>query len=126
MVSPLYLALVVLTLISTGLVRAYDAELGLRLRVDPLLFQQKPELLDAFIAASPNLARAFMATNILGQAVMLAWFLTCLGAFRTLHGLSRLRSGIAGTIIVALFWPFIIVVLFLSVGIFGSAAPPLH
>lgn len=126
MVSPLYLAMVVLTLIATGFVRAYDAELGLRLRVEPILFVQEPVLLEDFISASPTLARGFMATNILAHAVVLAWFVACLGAFRALHGVSRLRSGIAGALIAALLYPFTVVIAFLSLGIFGSLAPPLH
>jgi hypothetical protein len=126
MVSPQYLAMVVLSLIGTGFVRAYDVELGLRLRIEPFLFSQEPELLDAFISASPTLAGGYVAINTLAWAVFLAWFLACLGAFRALHGVSRLRSGIAGITIIALFWPFIALISFLSLGMFGSLAPPLH
>lgn len=126
MVSPLYLVGVVLGLIATGFVRAHDAELGLRLRIEPMLFLQEPELLDAFAAAAPMLARGFQATNALALAVILAWFVACLGAYRALHGVSRGRSAVAGTLIALLLWPFTVLIAFLSLGIFGSLAPPLH
>jgi hypothetical protein len=126
MVSPLYLALVVLSLIGSGFLRAYDPALGLQLRADPMLFVHQPETFARFQADAPALAMAMTVVNYLTSAILIGWFVICLGAFRTVHGVARWHSAIAGFLIALLWWPFAGVILFLSVGIFGSLAPPLQ
>ena len=125
MVSPLYLALVVLSLMAQGLVRAHDPELGLTLRANPMHFMQHPDVFAAFQAEAPALALANSIVNFAGSLVLIGWFILCLGAFRALHGVSRRRSAIAGFLVIVLWWPFSAVILFLSIGMFGRFAPPL-
>lgn len=125
MVSPLYLALVVLSLLGQGLLRAYDHELAVSLRINPLHFIEHPDTLARFEAEAPNLALATAITNYTSSVLLIGWFILCLGAFRTLHGVSRARSAAAGFLIMALWWPYAVLILFLSFGMFGRLAPPL-
>ncbi|GAB4376004.1 MAG: hypothetical protein Kow00114_39460 [Kiloniellaceae bacterium] len=125
MVSPLYLALVVLSLIAQGLVRAYDPALGVLVRSNPFHFLQYPEALAAFQREAPALAHAMTAVNSLGNLATLAWFLVCLGAFRHIHGVTRRRSAVAAALIVIAWWPYAAAIFFLAIGMFGPVAPPL-
>jgi hypothetical protein len=126
MVSPLYVVAILLTLISLGFVRGYDPDLAPRLRIDPNFFANNPEALADFTTNHTWLALGFMVTNLLSSLVFFGWFIICLGAYRALHGVTRLRSGVAAALIVAAFWPFTYLLGFLSFGMFGSLAPPLH
>lgn len=126
MVCPLYLALSVMDLVAIGFVRAYDPELGLQVRANPLFLISHPEILARFQSEAPALSTAMAITNNSAVIVLMLWFVICLGAFRSLHGVSRLRSCIAGTLIILLWWPFTLLILFLLVGIFGSMGPPLR
>ena len=125
MVSPLYLVLVVLSLIAQGLVRAYDPELGLLVRGNPFHFLQHPEALAAFETEAPALANAMTAVNAVSNFATLVWFITCLGAFRSIHAVTRRRSGVAAALIVIAWWPYAAAILFLAIGMFGRMAPPL-
>lgn len=124
-VCPLYLALVVLSLIAQGLVRAYDPDLGLLLRSNPLYFLQEPEALARFQREAPPLATAMTAVNTLSNVLMIAWFIVCLGAFRHIHGVTRRRSAFACALIFIAWWPYAAILFFLAIGIFGPVAPPL-
>lgn len=125
MVSPLYLAGVVLILIAQGFVRAYDHDLAVSLRANPLYFMANPEVLARFQAEAPALALGSSIANSMSSVLLIAWFILCLGAFRKLHDVSRLRSGAAGFLIMVLWWPYGAVILFLALGMFGRLAPPL-
>ncbi len=125
MVSPLYLALVVLSLIGQGLLRAYDPELGLEARRNPLYFVENPEAFTAFQDQEPLLAGAVTAVNTVGNLATLVWFIVCLGAFRAIHDVSRRRSALAGFLIILAWWPYAFIILFLAIGMFGRMAPPL-
>lgn len=125
MVSPLYLALVVLTLVSQGLLRAYDPELGLALRRNPLYFAENPEVFTTFQDQEPLLAGAVTVVNTAGNFATLVWFIVCLGAFRAIHDVTRRRSALAGVLIVIAWWPYAFAILFLAIGMFGRMAPPL-
>jgi hypothetical protein len=125
MVSPLYLALVVLSLIGQGLLRVYDHDLAVNLRANPLYFLEHPESLARFETEAPAIALATTIVNYTSSILLMAWFILCLGAFRMLHGVSRLRSGFAGSLISLLWWPYGAVILFLALGMFGRLAPPL-
>ena len=124
-VSPLYLALVVMSLIAQGLVRAYDPELGLLVRSNPLYFLQEPEALARFEREALPLATAMLAVNWLSNLVMIVWFIICLGAFRHIHGVTRGRSALACVLIFIAWWPYAMILFFLIIGIFGPVAPPL-
>lgn len=124
-VCPLYLVLVVLSLIAQGFVRAYDPELGLALRSNPLHFLQEPEALARFQREAPPLATGMVVANWLSSLVMVTWFIVCLGAFRVLHQVSRLRSALACVLIFIAWWPYAAILFFLAIGIFGPVAPPL-
>jgi len=125
MVSPLYLALVVLSLIAQGLVRAYDPELGVLVRSNPYYFVLNPEALAAFQSEAPALAHAMTVVNSVGNLATLAWFILCLGAFRSIHGVTRRRSAIAAVLIIVAWWPYAAALFFLAIGMFGPVAPPL-
>lgn len=125
MISPLYLALVVLSLIGQGLLRAYDPGLGLEVRRNPLYFIENPETFTAFQDQAPLLAGAVTALNTVQNLATLVWFVTCLGAFRAVHEVTRRRSAVAGLLIVVAWWPYAFAILFLAIGMFGLMAPPL-
>ncbi len=124
-VCPLYLLLVVLSLIAQGLIRAYDPELGLLVRSNPLYFLQEPEALARFQREAPPLATAMVTLNWLSNIAMIAWFIVCLGAFRHIHSVTRGRSALACVAIFIAWWPYAVILFFLAIGIFGPVAPPL-
>ncbi len=124
-VCPLYLTLVVLSLIAQGLIRAYDPEMGILVRTNPLYFIQEPEALERFQREAGPLAVAMMTVNFLSNIAMTAWFIICLGAFRSIHGVTRRRSAAACVVIFIAWWPYAAVLFFLAIGIFGPVAPPL-
>ncbi len=126
MISPLYLVLVVLSLVGSGFVRAYDPDLGLRLKTDPLLFLSEPETLATFQAEAPELAMAMTVTNYASSLAAFVWPIICLGAFRAQHGVTRLRSAVACALSAILWWPYAGLLIFLLIGTFGSIAPPLQ
>lgn len=72
------------------------------------------------------LAFGYTASTMLASIIFLGWFVVCLGAFRAVHGVSRLRSAVAAAIAVLAFWPYSAFLTLLLLGMFGVQGPPLH
>ena len=125
-VSPLYLALVILETATLGVLRAYDPVIGAAARLNPGHLFADAERMRAFAAGAPGLAFAYSLLNSATVIVIFGWFTTCWGAIRHLHGVARWRSALAGitTLVAAatLFSGLQYVVL----GMFGTHAPPLR
>lgn len=123
-VSPAYLALIVLNLMSRGIIRAYDGALADQMRANPSILAE-PGLMDSFSAQAPHLAWPYAAVQLLIWATMLVWPLICWGAFRHAHEISRLRSGLAYVAVIAMWMPYAFLLWALAFGIYGTVAPPI-
>jgi hypothetical protein len=125
-VSPLYLALVILETATLGVLRAYDPALGAAARLNPGQLVADAERMRMFVATAPGLAVAYELLSYSAVAVFLGWFVACWGALRQLHAVVRWRSvaaGIATLAAGAVFFPGLNYVL---LGMFGTYVPPLH
>lgn len=123
LISPLYLMLALLLVVSLGIVQAYDPALAAELRLDPLLFSAHPERAQAFESSAPGLGLAYRLVPVANLIVITAWCVACWGAFRLIHALPRWRSSIAGMLSAGL-----VVVIFnglsiLMAGVFGRSIP---
>lgn len=121
--APLYLLGTVARLVFVGLVTSYDPDVGLGLRLDPSYFDDHPEQLSAFASARPTLAYTYTAVGAALIIIILLWAFACQGAFRAVHGISRLRSGIAFVAMLAALVLFYFVLDFTMRGIFGGPSP---
>ncbi|HJQ55993.1 MAG TPA: YIP1 family protein [Vineibacter sp.] len=124
LVCPAYLAAVVLDLIGRGIVRSHDEQLAARLVNEPGLLLGTADY-DAFFDKAPGLASVYVLVYLTQLVVLVTWFFLCWGALRQVHGLSRLRSTMAGVLAYAAAWVVAPSLNYLAVGIFGSGRPPL-
>lgn len=125
LVSPLYLALLLVHLAGEGIVRAFDPALVEATRLDPLYFASRPDEASRFVATAPGLAWAYGALTWGRLLVMVGWFVACWGAFRVLHGVGRWRSlaaGLAAGVAIVLCFSALE---YLLLGMFGVRMPPL-
>lgn len=125
LVSPLYLALLLLHLAGDGIVRAFDPALVAATGADPLYFASRPDEARRFVDAAPGLAWTYGALVWVRMLVTVGWFVACWGAFRALHGVGRWRSLVAGLAAGVAILLCFQVLEFLLLGMFGVRMPPL-
>lgn len=124
-VSPLYLLLVLLDLATQGLLREYSAAFAAAAAADPLL-DAHGEAWQAFEKARPDLARTYTVLTLLKAAAVLGWAVACWGAFRQLHGVSRLRSSVAGGAAWLAWYMLQFALQLILRGMFGTQLPALQ
>ena len=125
-VSPLYLALVILETATLGVLRAYDPAVGAAARLNPGQLFADAERMQAFAAAAPGLALAYSLLNYATVIVVFGWATACWGAIRHLHGVARWRSALAGITTLAAAAIFFSGLQYVVLGMLGTYAPPLR
>lgn len=125
-VSPLYIALVILETATLGVLRAYDPVVGAAARLDPNHLFADAERWQTFATAAPGLALAYGLLNFAIVIVVLGWFVTCWGAFRHVHAVARWRSALAGLASLAAGLIFFSGMKYVLLGMFGTNMPPLR
>ncbi|MGH8664125.1 MAG: Yip1 family protein, partial [Burkholderiales bacterium] len=125
-VSPLYLALVILETATLGVLRAFDPAVGAAARLNPGQLFADAERMRAFAAAAPGLALAYSLLNYATVIVVFGWVTTCWGAIRHLHSVARWRSALAGITTLAVAAIFFSGMQYVVLGMFGTHAPPLR
>lgn len=123
---PLYLAMVLIDTASLGAVRALDPELAALLRRRPDVLLVETQRARDFAAAQPGAALGYQLITSLALVVTIGWFVACWGAFRQVHGVSRLRSAIVGSVAVVLCSGAVYAMTFVMFGMFGAGMPPLR
>jgi|SRR6266850_1809472 len=126
MVSPLYLALVIIEIATLGVLRAYDPAVGAAARLNPGQLFGDPEQMRTFTTAAPGLALAYTLLSYATIVVVLGWFITCWGALRRIHAIARWRSALAGIAALAAGLAFFAGLNYVVLGMFGTQAPPLR
>jgi hypothetical protein len=125
-VSPLYLALVVLEIASVGVLRAHDPALAAAARIDPAYLFDRPARFDALAEAAPGPAWSYVALRLTAVGTILGWFVACWGALRRAHGVARGRAALAGLGTLVAAYPFFGGLSFVLLGMFGTAVPALR
>lgn len=122
-VSPLYMALVLFDLATQGVVRGYNnPEFAAMLSADPFM-NTNPALWKAFETARPDLALTYSLLMLAKLVLVLSWDVACWGAFRQLHGVNRLRSGLVGAATLVAFYLFTLSLTLVLRGMFGPQLP---
>jgi len=125
-VSPLYIAGVILEIARLGILRAYDPAIAVAVRLDPDYLVANTERWRTFQAAAPGLAVVFVILSLATIFVVLGWFVACWGALRHLHGIARWRSALAGVVTLAAGVIFFSGLQYVLLGMFGARVPPLR
>lgn len=125
-VSPLYIALVILETATLGVLRAYDPVVGAAVRLDPNHLFGDSERWRTFATAAPRLALAYSLLTFAMVIVLLGWFVACWGALRHVHAVARWRSVLAGLASLAAAVIFFSGMNYVLLGMFGTRVPPLR
>lgn len=125
-VSPLYIAGVILEIARLGILRAYDPAIAVAVRLDPDYLVANTERWRAFQAAAPGLALVYVLLSLATIFLVLGWFVACWGAFRHVHGIARWRSAFAGVVTLAAGVIFFSGLQYVLLGMFGARVPPLR
>ncbi len=91
-VSPVYLFLVVLEMMTRGALDRFDPEVALTWAATRSL---PDESIDAMLAATPGLAATVTILMLVQIVGMVAWLLVCWRVYRTIHEVSAFRSAVA-------------------------------
>jgi hypothetical protein len=125
-VSPLYIAGVILEIARLGILRVYDPAIAVAVRVDPDYLLANAERWRTFQAAAPSLAIVYFLLSLAWIFAVLGWFVACWGAFRHLHSIGRWRSALAGVVTLVAGVIFFSGLQYIVLGMFGSRTPPLR
>lgn len=125
-VSPLYIAGVILEIARLGVLRVYDPAIAVTVRVDPDYLVANAERWRTFQAAAPGLAVVYVLLSLAWVFAVLGWFVACWGAFRQLHSIGRWRSTLAGVMTLVAGVMFFSGLQYIVLGMFGSRTPPLR
>jgi hypothetical protein len=125
-VSPLYIAGVILEIARLGVLRVYDPAIAVAVRVDPDYLVANAERWRTFQAAAPGLAVVYVLLSLAWVSAVLGWFVACWGAFRHLHSIGPCRSALAGVMTLVAGVIFFTGLQYIVLGMFGSRAPPLR
>ena len=125
-VSPLYIAGVILEIARLGILRAYDPAIAVAERLDPNYLFADADRWRTFQAAAPGLAIAYGLLSLASIIVVFGWFIACWGAFRDLHRITRWRSALAGVVTLVAGVIFFSALQYILLGMFGARVPPLR
>ncbi len=92
LIGPLYLAGIVLLIMTGGALTTYDRAAAATWYASGVL---PDAVIDELIRERPALAAAILLFILAQILILFVWPLICWGAFRTLNRVSRLRSGLA-------------------------------
>jgi hypothetical protein len=122
-ISPLYLALVVLNAAALGLVAASNPDLPDEIRNSRTFLIDNPEQLEALADSAPSIAWGYVALFYAQLLAMLIWGIVCLGAFRRIHAVSKVRSATAYVLAFVAVSLSLFVLNFVVLGLLGSTGP---
>jgi hypothetical protein len=125
-VSPLYIAGVILEIARLGILRAYDPAIAVAVRLDPDHLVANTERWQTFHAAAPGLALVYVILTLATIFAVLGWFVACWGALRHLHSIGRWRSALAGVVTLVAGVVFFSGLQYILLGMFGTRVPPLR
>jgi hypothetical protein len=125
-VSPLYIALVILEIARLGTLRAYNPTIAIAERLDPGHLFADADQWRTFSTAAPGFAFAYGLLSLANVIIVFSWFVACWGAFRHLHGIARWRSALAGVVTLAAGAIFFSGLQYVLLGMFGARVPPLR
>ena len=120
-ISPLYLALILLNVLTLGILTGYDPELAHAWRFGPVgeVEQEIAQLTES----APDTAFAVSIAWLLQTLLLYLWFAVCWGTFRELHGLSKARSFFAYLLAGSLFYLALWGSWYVIRGLYGSGQP---
>jgi hypothetical protein len=125
-VSPLYIAGVILEIARLGVLRVYDPAIAVAVRLDPDYLVANTERWRTFNAAAPGLALVYVILMLATIFAVLGWFVACWGAIRQLHSIGRWRSALAGVVTLVAGVIFFSGLQYILLGMFGTRVPPLR
>jgi Yip1 domain len=125
-VSPLYIALVILEIARLGTLRAYDPAIAIAERLDPGYVVANTERWRTFATSSPSLVIAYSLLGLANVIAVFGWFVVCWGVFRDLHRIGRWRSTLAGVVTLVVGVIFFSGLQYIMLGMFGARVPPLR
>jgi hypothetical protein len=120
--SPVYLFLVVTSLIMLGIITHYDPGVAATWRSGQPLSEEQ---LQAFVHGAPTLAIGFLFLMLLQLLISIAWFMRCWGVYREIHAVSRLRSVLVYLLTIALWYLYWVSTLLVLKGLNGGLLPPI-
>lgn len=122
-ISPLYLALVFLNTAALGLIAASDPDLAAEIRNSRTFLVDNPEQLAALADNAPAIAWGYVGLLYAQLLAMLIWGIVCLGAFRRIHAVSRIRSALAYVLTSVAISLSLFVLKLVVLGLHGSKGP---
>ena len=118
-ISPLYLALIVLNTTALGLVIAGNPDLADKIRDSRAYLFDNPDQLEALAENAPFIAWGYIGLLYLQFLTLLIWGILCLGAFRRIHAVSKVRSAVAYVISFVAISLTLFVIYFVMLGLHG-------
>lgn len=121
-VSPAYLFIVFTTLLGLGIVAGIDPDLARALKSGTASL---PEVHAILTGDAPGAAALLGLTSLLQFFGLVAWFLTCWGAYRAIHGVSRWRSALTYLAAWAIYYGAVRLGVTIQLGLHDGAPPPI-
>ncbi len=122
-ISPLYLALVVLNTTALGLVIASNPDLADEIRDSRTFLFDNPDQFEALADNAPSIAWGYIGLLYSQFLAMLIWGIVCLGAFRRIHTISKVRSAVAYVLSFVAISLSLFVIKFVMLGLHGPKGP---
>ena len=123
-VSPVFLAVILLNLISFGFLSAHDPVLAKSGFTAHGIILGNANF-EKFVTDSPGAATGYILSILLAYVAVFTWFLICWGAFREIHDVPRWKSAIAFVVSYAALYPFTAIYAKVMFGLFGPDGPVL-
>lgn len=123
-VSPLYLSVILLNVISFGFLSAHDPALA-KSGFPAHAIILGDARYERFVTESPGAAAGYVISVLLTFVAVFSWLLVCWGAFRILHDVPRWKSAIAFTVSYLALYPFTWLFVRMMSGLFGPKGPVL-
>lgn len=120
LISPLYLLLVVLYVISIGIISTHDPDLALSWRSGQALSEEQ---IQELISAAPLMVISFTFLWLFQLLSPIIWFGICWGVFRKIHQVSLVRSTLAFLITIVIWFVFLVLNTLIMKGLYGGAIP---
>lgn len=125
-VSPLYLAMVILDTAGIGILHDYSPAVSAAARLEPNYIFAESARLREFTNAAPELAVAYQLLNIVAIIAFGGWYIACWGAFRQLHAVTRWRSTLVCLLAIAASGLSLYSLKYVLLGMFRTGIPPLR
>jgi hypothetical protein len=119
-ISPLYLILVMLRLISIGIASTHDPEFSRSMFIDQNITSEQYR---NFFDISPVAAISSTLISLFQFPIIIIWFALCWGSLRKIHQVSFIRSFLAYLITMILLHLFMILMVFVLKGLYIGGGP---